>query len=237
LLFTKGKLQRSNYVLPPKGKGYAFILNIIEFDNEPGWFRKGASNDTHYMTKLWKGLGFKIFPEKSFRESPFKCMADIMRKLHEFKKLCIKDLVDCFVVFVGSHGWNNLILTSDHQLLHIYNDLIYSFQYSSNKRVARLFINQSCQNDAQSCVTYVGPQKPMTDVQEYVYVAAQMPSLEASRDELCGSYFVIVLTYVFMTKSWNTDLLNMLKEVIKVKHKKLLNTHAIIILLLPTVIT
>ncbi|CAL8129011.1 unnamed protein product [Orchesella dallaii] len=215
--------RQCRYVLPPKGKGYAFILNIIEIRGEK--IRKGADLDTTYMTNLWKGLGYDIFPKnEDFREGRFKFEEDIRKELNIFREKCIEDKIDSFVIFIGSHGYNDVILTSDNKTLDIYDDIIYQFQFGISerkngkmveKRVARIFLNQSCQIDvpqdlvksANSCASRT------PNVTDTIYIKAQIPKFLASRDIKCGSYFVIVLTYVLMTKAWNTQLLAMLEEV------------------------
>ncbi|CAL8129012.1 unnamed protein product [Orchesella dallaii] len=213
----------SRYILPPKGKGYAFILNIVEIPGEK--IRKGADLDTTYMTNLWKGLGYEIFPKnEDFRKGHSKCEGDIRKELEIFREKCIEDKIDSFVIFIGSHGYNDVILTSDKKTLDIYDDIIYQFQFGISerkngkmveKRVARIFLNQSCQIDApQDLVKSTNSGGSRTpNVSDTIYIKAQIPKFEAGRDIKCGSYFVIVLTYVLMTKAWNTQLLAMLEEV------------------------
>ncbi|ODM91782.1 Caspase-2 [Orchesella cincta] len=214
---------RCRYALPPKGKGYAFILNIIEIRGQN--IRKGAEMDATYMTNLWKGLGYEIFPKnENFREGRFKFEEDIRVELNLFKEKCIEDRVDSIVMFIGSHGYNDVILTSDKNVLDVYDDIIYPLQFSIfetkngiqvEKRVAKIFINQSCQSDPpQGFIKPSANKNTRTpDVNDTIYIKAQIPKYLASRDIKCGSYFVIVLTYVLMSKAWNTALLPMLEEV------------------------
>ncbi|ODM91778.1 Caspase-1 [Orchesella cincta] len=208
-----------SYVLPPKGKGYAFILNITEIRGEN--IRKGANMDVEYMEKLWKGMGYEIFPKnENFVNSHFKFKEDIQEELKKFNEKCIEDEVDSMVIFIGSHGYNDVIITSDNKTLDLYSDIIWQFQFpilgKSNgkaKRVARIFINQSCQGEPPPGILQNRPFGPPPRTKDSLYIKAQMPKHESSRDTHCGSYFIIVLTYVFMTKAWNTSLSMMLSEV------------------------
>ncbi|ODM87220.1 Caspase-2 [Orchesella cincta] len=99
------------YSLPPKGRGYAFILNIIEISGQEP--RLGAKEDTKYMIKLLKGLGYKIFPDKYtlYTRSNWN-KEQIITELEKFKTKCIRDRVDSIVVYAGSHGYENTILTA-----------------------------------------------------------------------------------------------------------------------------
>jgi len=183
------------------------------------------------MTKLWEGLtAFKkqtntteaqikltVFPEKSFREKPMKTREEIKKEVKKFKNRCIKDQVDCLLVFVGSHGYENVILTSDYIPLNIYQDIIRPFLYSSDKPVARIFIDQSCQvdssmNDEVNKAAKFGP-KDIENGIEYLYVMSQKPPLASYRDTKVGSYFIIVLVCTLMNRSFNSDLQEMLEEV------------------------
>ncbi|CAL8128403.1 unnamed protein product [Orchesella dallaii] len=215
----QAQLKNSKYLLPPKGKAYAFIGTMIKFERQS--YRLGAHLDTTNMTNLMKGLGFKIFPEdEDFRKDVFKTKATIQKELKHFYEKCKTDEVDCFLVFFSSHGYNDIILTSDEQPLHFYTDIIYKFETpSESKKIAKIFINNSCQIDPPPYFLHPNPycggaeEVIVPDVKDAIYLKAQLPRSLSNRDTKCGSYLVIVLTYVFMEKAHNTSLLDMLHEV------------------------
>ncbi|ODM91587.1 Caspase-7 [Orchesella cincta] len=80
------------------------------------------------------------------------------------------------------------------------------------KRVAKIFINQSCQIEGP--IDNVTNNDP-PDWDDTIFIKAQMPKYPASRGPVCGSYFVIVLVYVLMNKARDTSLMKMLEEVQK----------------------
>ncbi|ODM89003.1 Caspase-13 [Orchesella cincta] len=204
------------YALPPKGKGYVFILNIIQIDREER--RRGAYNDTKYMTKLWEGLGLTIFPEdEDFRVADYKSEQMIRKQLGLFKQKCIDDKVDCFVIFFGSHGYSDLIMTRIRKVLKENLNGV-----EREKRVARIFLVQACQNAPSQELLQLfhssqnslqTTEEDMTGTKDTLYMKAQLTNYEAGRDEVCGSYFVIVLTCVLMAKANNTPLSDMIYEI------------------------
>ncbi|CAL8128722.1 unnamed protein product [Orchesella dallaii] len=208
----KIRLKKSQYTTR---KAYALILNIIKFPDQKD-FREGAQLDTTYMVELWKGLGFKIFPEdETFRNSDHKSKDDIIKQLQIFRTKCVEDEVDCYVIFIGSHGFNDVIFTSEGNTLDFYTDIIYPMQFSASnprKRVAKIFINQSCQSNPPANYSHTQPLR-QPDVQDTFYVKAQIPKYEANRDKKVGSYFVIVLTCVFMRYAYEKSLVDMITEV------------------------
>ncbi|CAL8129022.1 unnamed protein product [Orchesella dallaii] len=203
--------EKSNYLLPPKGLGYAFILNIIEIEGQDT--REGAEKDTDYMVKLLEGLGYKIFPQKkSMLYSLTWNKEVIQRELQKFKEVCIQFAVDSIVVFFGSHGYKDHLLTSDGELLDVQADIIYPLQFGKallGKSVAKIFIDQTCRIDPPYSVPTPAP---LPTCEDTLHIQAQMPKYEANRDADCGSYFVIVLVYVLMTKACDTPLQKMLEE-------------------------
>ncbi|ODM96123.1 Caspase-2, partial [Orchesella cincta] len=198
-----------------KGKRQALIMNIMNVKGMPA--REGADVDSHYLEKLLPELGFDVHvvPESKLTKS------GIEEEFQTFTNICVRDEVDCFVIYTGSHGMNDILFTADGKTLDIYSDLIYPFQFkvyeekngkSVEKPVVRVFINQSCQEEpSQFQRDAIKPES--VDMKNTIYIKAQIPKYPAYRNTRFGSYFVLVLTFVFMKKAWDTSLLNMLYEV------------------------
>jgi len=139
----------------------------------------------------------------------------IRNELQKFKSACIQDAVDSIVVFFGSHGYKDHLMTSDGDLLDVQADIIYKLQFGKaelGKPVAKIFIDQTCRIDPPQGTFPVSPPQ-LPNCEDTIHIQAQMPKYEASRDRDCGSYFVIVLVYVLMSKACNTSLQSMLEEV------------------------
>ncbi|ODM90492.1 Caspase, partial [Orchesella cincta] len=208
----KVQLEKSKYKLR---NAYAFILNIVRFD---GHFREGAHVDSANMTKLLEELEFQIYPEERFRNLDYKSKEDIKTHLDVFREKCVEDQVDCLLIFFGSHGYNDKVYTSDSETLDIYLDVIYKFQFTEeeiNKRVAKIFINNSCQSDQPFGDLNERPGYKEPDVTDTLYIKAQMTKYPANRDPEFGSYFVFVFTCVLMRNAYNKSLMEMLTQVQK----------------------
>ncbi|CAL8129021.1 unnamed protein product [Orchesella dallaii] len=201
------------YKLSPNGKGYAFIVNILNCNGCVP--RKGAENDTKNMVKLMKGFKYEIFPEDPYllyTESKWT-KETVLSELKKFKEQCKRDEVDSIVVFVGSHGFENHILTADGQPMHD-SEFINPLQDIDSvllKPVAKIFITQACQGEKPDWMTLpVLP--PPAPINHTIHIKAQVPKREAGRDEKCGTYFVLVLVYVLMKFARDTKLHKMLKK-------------------------
>jgi len=175
------------------GKGYAFIGQIGTEKK-----RAGATMDANSLIKLWKGLGFTMFPENlPFVGSP----GEIRKELELFKQRCNQDQLDCFVIFIEC--------LSESEKLDIYQDVICPFQFESSgegsiKPVAKIFITVTLDE---------WDLKPKQFAKDTLLLNAQIPQNDPSWAKVCGSDFVSVLTGVMMNKARNTHILQILTDV------------------------
>ncbi|CAL8124137.1 unnamed protein product [Orchesella dallaii] len=222
------------YNLPPSSvglKGYALILNIIEFEDYTMSRGRGATLDMEYMRELWKQLGYQIFPSEEDLKKKRMTKDDILRMIKEFKESCEKGKPKSIVVYIGSHGGWDTICTSDADkegneiTIKLYNEIIDEFSNAKFKNqrkiLPKIFLIQACQDHSRNSRDNSKPHPP-GHIDDTVVCTAQVPGASANRDYHKGSWFVYCLTWVFMNKAHKCtldEMLTMVTITIMLHHK------------------
>lgn len=210
---------QDHYKLPPDFKGYALVLNIIQFKNEHR-DRSGARHDTTYQSELWTQLGYKV----TTREGHFS-LIDVKALLANFKEQfdnAPSENISC-VIFIGSHGTFSKIESSDHEEINLYHDIIYQFDSLSCPKLQgrpKMFFIQACQRfetDDPATITkticHEREECSEMPIDDTVVCFSTIPGCVSHRDIYMGTWYTYCLTQVIMENAHRMDLFRMLVEV------------------------
>jgi len=139
-------------------KGFALIINNIEFegdiDNE--YRRVGAEKDSVQLRNLLVALGFQVYVHHNVHKD--ELINPNNGIFNRFKQRFENANVDCCVVAVMSHGYENYIRMSDSMpspsrgeytgnYVRVYEDVVYAFNNHNCPALSskpKIFLLQSC---------------------------------------------------------------------------------------------
>lgn len=206
---------QDHYQLPHDFKGFALILNIIEFEN-PSRNRGGAKLDTQYMTDLWTQLGYHVTShEGSFT---FLQVDQILEQFKsQFTNFPPMAKFSC-LIFIGSHGCFSKIESSDHKDINLYKDVIYKFDTKNCPQLEgkpKIFLIQACQRFGTDSVPDPRTESDamlQTPIDDAIVCFSTMPGYVANRDLYLGTWYTYCLAKVIMEEAHHMDFLRMLKK-------------------------
>lgn len=197
------------YHLNPTKIGMALIINIIKYEKRAN--RRGAEKDSQYMKLLWEQLGYTVIVHDTGKFTTTRINDILTDFIQGFENL--EGHMSC-VIFVGAHGEDGKFITSDDKSISVYEEFVPKFVTENCFHgKPKIFFIQSCQTFSPH-TTYV----PGTaEFQDTIVCYPAIPGETADRDVHIGTWYVRTLAEVFMTKAHCTELLDMLKEVNKLK--------------------
>lgn len=159
---------------------------------------------------------------------------DLLKMVQEFKKACEETKPESIVVYIGSHGFLNKIVTSDPPTRE-WNDFNQQYDYTFvtvdlNQDITQYFYHHNCPElRGKSKIFLVSacqdfePQRNQGDssfgsekgVSDMVVFTAQAAGLTAWRNPQTGSWFAHCLTFVMMKLAKEKSLLEILKMVVQ----------------------
>lgn len=131
-------------------RGYALIINNIDFIGNPSASRTGAEKDTENLTQLFEALHFKVTSYHNVKKSTVFKHIELF--LDQFT------IEDCCIVVIMSHGSEGYFLTSDaassnspnKNRVWIWKELLPRFNNRHCPKLRhkpKIFIIQSCRGD------------------------------------------------------------------------------------------
>lgn len=137
-----------------KPRGFALIMNNIDFPNDPNAKRTGAEHDSENLRLLCQDLGFHTTVRHNVTRNDLKHPTEgILRKFRD-QFLPGHEDVDACLVAIMSHGTGNLIRTSDpgDTYIDLKEEIIKPFNNSFCRQLInkpKIFIVQACRGDSR----------------------------------------------------------------------------------------
>ncbi|XP_047113086.1 caspase-2 [Schistocerca piceifrons] len=216
------------YTMLSHPKGYALIINNIQFLENIEPERRGAEIDERNLKDLLEGLGYDVSIYNDL------CYKEMERKIEEFTKLEGHKSVDSCVVAVMSHGRAGPLANSTSIIcydggLRDVEWVISKFDNASCPNLQgkpKIFFFQTCRGN---CTDIGVPSPPLpkeirtyTDgrvqntirkVSDMLIAFSTIPGYASHRDKYLGTWYIQTICQVFMEHAWNTDIEDMLKIV------------------------
>lgn len=198
----------------PRGLAALFINEVFEGKDE--LHRLGAVKDKQLLQELFTQLGYTTLV---FEDTPSYKMLDILQNFTQREEHANMD--SCVVVF-SSHGKGDGIMCHDSKLISM-NEIRQMFDNDNCPLLSgkpKIFIVQACRGETfdtgvpTSGTDAIGysPANNKPTATDMLIAYSTAPGYVANRTEK-GSWYIYLITEVFMRKAFNTRLDDMLMEV------------------------
>lgn len=219
------------YEFSVDGKKFILPINIVEFKNEEH-HRNNAKIDMENIKNLFPKLGYEVFPKDIDKKLRYS-RNDILDRIHDFKEACRLFQAESCILFIGSHGMEDKIYSSDGEFVRINKHIVQEFyheKFPCMKGKPKIIIIQACRNFEDSDAFFKlsdNEEDSSTEaegieendqikegaISDTVIIHSQVPGLPSTRNDRVGSWLVHYVTKVFEEKATNTSVMNMLREV------------------------
>ncbi|XP_037043855.1 caspase-2-like isoform X2 [Bradysia coprophila] len=222
---------RNHYKFSGNGKRFILPINIVHFKNAIH-NRENARIDMSNIKSVFPKLGYEVFPE-DVDEKLYYSREDILLQINDFKDACRLFKAESCILFIGSHGMEDKIYSSEGNFVRINKHIVQQFYHENfpcMKGKPKIIIIQACRNfeDGDAYFTLADNDDDSSTksegveendqikegaISDTVIIHSQVPGLPSSRNDQVGSWLVHYITKVFEEKAENTSVMNMLREV------------------------
>lgn len=214
-----GRETRITYQITSKPRGYVLLVVNAEYDDRT-LNREAADTDLKLWDELFTKLGYEVVVRKN---ADYKQMDEA---LNAFSSQKFHEEVDSCIVAISSHGTRDGILCTDGMcypqktVLAKFNNL----NCAALRLKPKLFFIQACRGsfsddgvplDKADSKSKPAPGKShhLPTFTDILVAHSTLEDYKAHRNTKHGSWFVQIVTKVFMEKAYNSDVEKMLKEV------------------------
>ncbi|XP_071111908.1 caspase-3-like [Haliotis cracherodii] len=212
------------YKMTSDPRGLCVILNNVHFDHEQGDLdRHAAAGANERLKTLFENLKFVVWSHADKR-------AEEIKKIFEDAGKHMDDNVDidCFVVFISSHGREGVIYSTDLKMICI-KDIARQFRPDkcpTLKGKPKLFFIDACRKPNEIPISDNEPRGDIEALEDFFFCYAAQPGESSNRNNETGDVFTDEFIKVMTELSGSDHLADIMTEVTRrVKGRRVVNCN------------